>query len=319
MKSFASISQLLCAITIGLASSISVFANTEFRQIADYFSISLNPVVEYEQSPSLGQAYSQYFQKTTDFKFDVANRFGKEHPQLIVPLRDYLQQLVDEDFISQSNALTTLRAAVLGAVETRKAEWQEHIKAQDQREVMDETEEAVDTYVDQVEATMDKKLDNVSERVDALARLNNLSEANLNGKRSAADSRLEEYKLEFGQQIDEFKEIVNLRVNILSEQLGTLTESQFNSEIELIISQIDKARNEAIKRSESINSSVDNTLYEIFAKISRTDSESEQRETQFIESELRLLRENSDLRERLKEIEQALKISYQRLKDQAGR
>ena len=69
---------------------------------------------------------------------------------------------------------------------------------------------------------------------------------------------------------------------------------------------MDIIQSQASERSQSIQSKVDNALFEIYARISQSISASERREQQFIDNELRLFREFSDLRARTKQLEEAL-------------
>jgi len=306
MTHFRSISQIAFGAFIALVSSTQTAANSDFRQIADYFAIPLDPLIDYQQQPSLGRDYTRYFKSTGDFNYQTANKFGMDNPQLVAPLRSYLQQLVDDGYIGQATALTSLRGATLGAVMTFNARQQAMIERPAQRDARDELEMSNNLYADQIQASMDEKLDGVSERVDALARLSNLSEAHLNDQQIEANSKMESIQAEFDLQMQELEEVVIARVNMLDQQLGTLSEKEFKQEMSSLLGQMDLVRQEASERSQSIQKKVDNALFEIFAQISKSLSTSEQREQQFIDNELRLFRDNSDLRARIKALEEAL-------------
>jgi hypothetical protein len=306
MTHFRSISQIAFGAFIALVSSTQTAANNDFRQIADYFAIPLDPLIDYQQQPSLGRDYTRYFKSTGDFNYQTANKFGMDNPQLVAPLRSYLQQLVDDGYIGQATALTSLRGATLGAAMTFNARQQAMIERPAQRDARDEREMSNNLYADQIQASMDEKLDGVSERVDALARLSNLSEAHLNDQQIEANSKMESIQAEFDIQMQELEEVVIARVNMLDQQLGTLSEKEFKQEMSSLLRQMDLVRQEASERSQSIQKKVDNALFEIFAQISKSLSTSEQREQQFIDNELRLFRDTSDLRARIKALEEAL-------------
>jgi hypothetical protein len=306
MTHFRSISQIAFGAFIALVSSTQTAANNDFRQIADYFAIPLDPLIDYQQQPSLGRDYTRYFKSTGDFNYQTANKFGMDNPQLVAPLRSYLQQLVDDGYIGQATALTSLRGATLGAAMTFNARQQAMIERPAQRDARDEREMSNNLYADQIQASMDEKLDGVSERVDALARLSNLSEAHLNDQQIEANSKMESIQAEFDIQMQELEEVVIARVNMLDQQLGTLSDKEFKQEISSVLRQMDLVRQETSEQSQSIQKKVDNALFEIFAQISKSLSTSEQREQQFIDNELRLFRDTSDLRARIKALEEAL-------------
>jgi len=306
MTYFRSISQIAFGAVIALMLSTQTAASTDFRQIADYFAIPLDPLIDYQQQPSLGRDYTRYFKSTGDFNYQTANKFGMDNPQLVAPLRSYLQQLVDDGYIGQATALTSLRAATLGAVTTFNARQQAMVERPAQRDAHDEREMSDDLYADQIKASIDEKLDGVSERVDALARLSNLSEAHLNDQQIDANSKMDSIQAEFDSQMQELEEVVITRVNMLDQQLGTLSEREFKKEVSSVLEQIDLVRQEASKRSQSIQEKMDNAVFEIFAQISKSLSTSEQREQQFIDNELRLFRDTSDLRARIRALEEAL-------------
>ena len=61
MTYFRSISQIAFGAVIALMLSTQAAASTDFRQIADYFVIPLDPLIDYQQQPSLGRDYTRYY------------------------------------------------------------------------------------------------------------------------------------------------------------------------------------------------------------------------------------------------------------------
>lgn len=293
-------------IAIALMSSTQSFASADFKQIAEYFVLPLDAMVDYKQQPSLGKEYSQYFKSTRDFNYNTANEFGINNPRQIVAFRNYLQQLVDDGYIEQTAALSSLRGAVLGAIKTFTAQQEALMERPVQRDERDEREVASGMELDQVQASISKKFDGVSERVDALARLNNLSEAQLNDRQIEADAKLEEFGAAFDLRMQELEDVTISRIDSLDQQLGALSEDQFRTEIQSLLQQMDMIQSDAAARLQSAQNEVDNALFEIFAQISKSASKSEQREQQFIDNELRLFRDTSDLRARIKRLEEAV-------------
>ena len=298
--------QCLLYFSLGLIVANQSSANDDFRQIADYFELPLNPVIGYEQQIGLGPEYRRYFKTTGDFNYQTANQFGIENPKKIAPFRDYLQQLVDDGYIEQAGALALLKAAALGAIETFEAQTQLMIQRPTQRNARDEREVLGDLYVDQVQASLNEKIDGISERVDALARLSNLSEVQQNARRIEDYASMESVQTKLDGKIKEIEALLAKRLDRFDQQLGTLSDAKFNVEIESLLQQMDIIQSQASERSQSIQSKVDNALFEIYARISQSISASERREQQFIDNELRLFREFSDLRARTKQLEEAL-------------
>ncbi|MDB2618950.1 hypothetical protein N9Y18_01725 [Litoricolaceae bacterium] len=298
--------QCLLYFSLGLIVATQSSANDDFRQIADYFELPLNPVIGYEQQIGLGPEYRRYFKTTGDFNYKSANQFGIENPKKIAAFRDYLQQLVDDGYIEQAIALTLLKGATLGAIETFETQTQLMIQRQPQRNARDERERSDDLYLDQVKASINEKIDGISERVDALARLSNLSEVQQNARRIEDYAAMESEQTKLDGQIKEIEALLARRLDRFDQQLGTLSDAKFNLEIESLLQQMDIIQSQASERSQSIQSKVDNALFEIYARISQSISASERREQQFIDNELRLFREFSDLRARTKQLEEAL-------------
>ena len=298
--------QCLLILFLGLTAATQSSANDDFRQIAEYFDIRLNPVIVYEQQTVPGPDYRRYFKTTGDFNYKSANQFGIENPKKIAAFRDYLQQLVDDGYIEQAVALTLLKGATLGAIETFEIQTQLMIQRQSQRNARDESEVSDDLYLDQVEASINEKIDGISERVDALARLSNLSEVQQNARRIEEYASMESAQNELHQKIKEVENLLTKRLDRFDQQIGTLSDDKFTVEIELLLQQIDMIQSQSSERAKSIQSNVDSALFEIYARISQSASASERREQQFIDNELRLFREFSDLRDRTKRLEEAL-------------
>ena len=298
--------QCLLYFSLGLIVATQSSANDDFRQIADYFELPLNPVIGYEQQIGLGPEYRRYFKTTGDFNYQTANQFGIENPKKIAPFRDYLQQLVDDGYIEQAGALALLQAAALGAIETFETQAQLTIQRPTQRNTRDEREVLGDLYVDQVQASLNEKIDGISERVDALARLSNLSEVQQNARRIEDYASMESAQNELHQKIKEVENLLTKRLDRFDQQIGTLSDDKFTVEIELLLQQMDMIQSQSSERAKLIQSNVDSALFEIYARISQSASASERREQQFIDNELRLFREFSDLRDRTKRLEEAL-------------
>ena len=298
--------QCLLYFSLGLIVATQSSANDDFRQIADYFELPLNPVIGYEQQIGLGPEYRRYFKTTGDFNYQTANQFGIENPKKIAPFRDYLQQLVDDGYIEQAGALALLKAAALGAIETFETQTQLMIQRQPQRNARDEREVSDDLYLDQVKASINEKIDGISERVDALARLSNLSEVQQNARRIEDYAAMESEQTKLDGQIKEIEALLARRLDRFDQQLGTLSDAKFNVEIESLLQQMNMIQSQSFERAKSIQSKVDSALFEIYARISQSISASERREQQFIDNELRLFREFSDLRARTKQLEEAL-------------
>ena len=298
--------QCLLYFSLGLIVATQSSANDDFRQIADYFELPLNPVIGYEQQIGLGPEYRRYFKTTGDFNYQTANQFGIENPKKIAPFRDYLQQLVDDGYIEQAGALALLKAAALGAIETFETQTQLMIQRQPQRNARDEREVSDDLYLDQVKASINEKIDGISERVDALARLSNLSEVQQNARRIEDYAAMESEQTKLDGQIKEIEALLARRLDRFDQQLGTLSDAKFNVEIESLLQQMNMIQSQSSERAKSIQSKVDSALFEIYARISQSISASERREQQFIDNELRLFREFSDLRDRTKRLEEAL-------------
>ena len=298
--------QCLLYFSLGLIVATQSSANDDFRQIADYFELPLNPVIGYEQQIGLGPEYRRYFKTTGDFNYQTANQFGIENPKKIAPFRDYLQQLVDDGYIEQAGALALLKAAALGAIETFETQTQLMIQRQPQRNARDEREVSDDLYLDQVKASINEKIDGISERVDALARLSNLSEVQQNARRIEDYAAMESEQTKLDGQIKEIEALLARRLDRFDQQLGTLSDAKFNVEIESLLQQMNMIQSQSFERAKSIQSKVDSALFEIYARISQSISASERREQQFIDNELRLFREFSDLRDRTKRLEEAL-------------
>ena len=292
--------------SLGLIVATQSSANDDFRQIADYFELPLNPVIGYEQQIGLGPEYRRYFKTTGDFNYQTANQFGIENPKKIAPFRDYLQQLVDDGYIEQAGALALLKAAALGAIETFETQTQLMIQRQPQRNARDEREVSDDLYLDQVKASINEKIDGISERVDALARLSNLSEVQQNARRIEDYAAMESEQTKLDGHIKEIEALLARRLDRFDQQLGTLSDAKFNVEIESLLQQMNMIQSQSFERAKSIQSKVDSALFEIYARISQSISASERREQQFIDNELRLFREFSDLRDRTKRLEEAL-------------
>lgn len=298
--------QCLLILFLGLTAATQSSANDDFRQIAEYFDIRLNPVIVYEQQTVPGPDYRRYFKTTGDFNYKSANQFGIENPKKIAAFRDYLQQLVDDGYIEQAVALTLLKGATLGAIETFEIQTQLMIQRQSQRNARDESEVSDDLYLDQVEASINEKIDGISERVDALARLSNLSEVQQNARRIEGYASMESAQNELHQKIKEVENLLTKRLDRFDQQIGTLSDDKFTVEIELLLQQMDMIQSQSSERAKLIQSNVDSALFEIYARISQSASASERREQQFIDNELRLFREFSDLRDRTKRLEEAL-------------
>jgi len=298
--------QCLLILFLGLTAATQSSANDDFRQIAEYFDIRLNPVIVYEQQTVPGPDYRRYFKTTGDFNYKSANQFGIENPKKIAAFRDYLQQLVDDGYIEQAVALTLLKGATLGAIETFEIQTQLMIQRQSQRNARDESEVSDDLYLDQVEASINEKIDGISERVDALARLSNLSEVQQNARRIEDYASMESAQNELHQKIKEVENLLTKRLDRFDQQIGTLSDDKFTVEIELLLQQMDMIQSQSSERAKLIQSNVDSALFEIYARISQSASASERREQQFIDNELRLFREFSDLRDRTKRLEEAL-------------
>ena len=107
-------------------------------------------------------------------------------------------------------------------------------------------------------------------------------------------------------QIKEIEALLARRLDRFDQQLGTLSDAKFNVEIESLLQQMNMIQSQSSERAKSIQSKVDSALFEIYARISQSISASERREQQFIDNELRLFREFSDLRARTKQLEEAL-------------
>lgn len=298
--------QCLLILFLGLTAATQSSANDDFRQIAEYFDIRLNPVIVYEQQTVPGPDYRRYFKTTGDFNYKSANQFGIENPKKIAAFRDYLQQLVDDGYIEQAVALNLLKGATLGAIETFEIQTQLMIQRQSQRNARDESEVSDDLYLDQVEASINEKIDGISERVDALARLSNLSEVQKNAQRVEDYASMESAQNELHQKIKEVENLLTKRLDRFDQQIGTLSDDKFTVEIELLLQQMDMIQSQSSERAKLIQSNVDSALFEIYARISQSASASERREQQFIDNELRLFREFSDLRDRTKRLEEAL-------------
>ena len=298
--------QCLLILFLGLTAATQSSANDDFRQIAEYFDIRLNPVIVYEQQTVPGPDYRRYFKTTGDFNYKSANQFGIENPKKIAAFRDYLQQLVDDGYIEQAVALTLLKGATLGAIETFEIQTQLMIQRQSQRNARDESEVSDDLYLNQVEASINEKIDGISERVDALARLSNLSEVQQNARRIEDYASMESAQNELHQKIKEVENLLTKRLDRFDQQIGTLSDDKFTVEIELLLQQIDMIQSQSSERAKLIQSNVDSALFEIYARISQSASASERREQQFIDNELRLFREFSDLRDRTKRLEETL-------------
>ena len=298
--------QCLLILFLGLTAATQSSANDDFRQIAEYFDIRLNPVIVYEQQTVPGPDYRRYFKTTGDFNYKSANQFGIENPKKIAAFRDYLQQLVDDGYIEQAVALTLLKGATLGAIETFEIQTQLMIQRQSQRNARDESEVSDDLYLDQVEASINEKIDGISERVDALARLSNLSEVQQNARRIEGYASMESAQNELHQKIKEVENLLTKRLDRFDQQIGTLSDDKFTVEIELLLQQMDMIQSQSSERAKLIQSNVDSALFEIYARISQSASASERREQQFIDNELRLFREFSDLRDRTKRLEETL-------------
>jgi len=298
--------QCLLILFLGLTAATQSSANDDFRQIAEYFDIRLNPVIVYEQQTVPGPDYRRYFKTTGDFNYKSANQFGIENPKKIAAFRDYLQQLVDDGYIEQAVALTLLKGATLGAIETFEIQTQLMIQRQSQRNARDESEVSDDLYLDQVEASINEKIDGISERVDALARLSNLSEVQQNARRIEDYASMESAQNELHQKIKEVENLLTKRLDRFDQQIGTLSDDKFTVEIELLLQQMDMIQSQSSERAKLIQSNVDSALFEIYARISQSASASERREQQFIDNELRLFREFSDLRDRTKRLEETL-------------
>lgn len=298
--------QCLLILFLGLTAATQSSANDDFRQIAEYFDIRLNPVIVYEQQTVPGPDYRRYFKTTGDFNYKSANQFGIENPKKIAAFRDYLQQLVDDGYIEQAVALNLLKGATLGAIETFEIQTQLMIQRQSQRNARDESEVSDDLYLDQVEASINEKIDGISERVDALARLSNLSEVQKNAQRIEDYASMESAQNELHQKIKEVENLLTKRLDRFDQQIGTLSDDKFTVEIELLLQQMDMIQSQSSERAKLIQSNVDSALFEIYARISQSASASERREQQFIDNELRLFREFSDLRDRTKRLEEAL-------------
>ena len=306
MSHFRSISQIAFGAVIALMSSTHTAASTDFRQIADYFAIPLDAVVDYQQQPSLGKNYAQYFQTSGDFNYEIAKQFGVENPRQIVPLRDYLQQLVDDGYIEQATALALLREATLGAVMTFGAQKQAMIQRPVERDVQDEREVSDGRHMDQLQTSLNEKINGLSERVDALARLINLSEAHQNDQQVKTREQLESIQTGLDLKMKDSEEFLSGRLDRLDQQIGTLSDDQFKIEIKALLKRMTMIQTTASEQSKSIQNQVDNALFEIFARISQSISESEQREQKFIDNELRLFRDTSDLRARIKRLEETI-------------
>lgn len=306
MSHFRSITQIAFGAVIALMSSTHTAASTDFRQIADYFAIPLDAVVDYQQQPSLGKNYAQYFQTSGDFNYEIAKQFGIENPRQIVPLRDYLQQLVDDGYIEQPTALTLLREATLGAIMTFSAQKQAMIQRPVERDVQDEREVSDGRHMDQLQTSLDEKINGLSERVDALARLINLSEAHQNDQQVKTREQLESIQTGLDLKMKDSEEFLSGRLDRLDQQIGTLSDDQFKIEIKALLKRMTMIQTTASEQSKSIQNQVDNALFDIFARISQSISESEQREQTFIDNELRLFRDTSDLRARIKRLEETI-------------
>lgn len=180
------------------------------------------------------------------------------------------------------------------------------IQRQSQRNARDESEVSDDLYLDQVEASINEKIDGISERVDALARLSNLSEVQQNARRIEGYASMESAQNELHQKIKEVENLLTKRLDRFDQQIGTLSDDKFTVEIELLLQQMDMIQSQSSERAKLIQSNVDSALFEIYARISQSASASERREQQFIDNELRLFREFSDLRDRTKRLEETL-------------
>lgn len=301
-----SIGHLSFVVFLSLMIANRSLADSDFRQMASYFGLPLDPVIDYQQQPSLGADYRQYFKTTGDFNYKTANQFGLQNPQKIAPFRKYLQQLVDDGYIEQATALSLLRGAILGAIETFGAQQHTMIQRPAQRNAQDSRELADDLYLNEVQASLEEKIDGLSERVDALARLSNLSEIQQNVRRTETTESMDSIQTELNLKITGLDSRLTNRIERFDQQLGTLSDAQFTAEIESLLQQMNTIRLGASEQSKAIQSKVDNALFEVFARISQAISDSERREQKFIDNELRLFRDTSDLRARVKILEESL-------------
>lgn len=89
----------------------------EARQIATYFNEVLPETVVLEQDSVLRPEFFVRFKKRTDLTTKKISLYLREFPSQLVSVRDYLQYLIDLDFVTQEFALDALQVSIRGIVE----------------------------------------------------------------------------------------------------------------------------------------------------------------------------------------------------------
>ena len=107
---------LICAVG-GSCVAYARSQESEAVRIAAYFSKRLPSNISAKQDDRLLLEFSQRFRKRSDLSMDKLSLYVREHPSQLVALRDYLQYLLDLDFVTQEFALDALRVSVRGIVE----------------------------------------------------------------------------------------------------------------------------------------------------------------------------------------------------------
>jgi len=285
-------------LAIALTSIPRSEANIEFRQIAGFFSIALDPETTYSQQPYLGKAYASYFRKTGDIDYKTGFRFGRDNPSLVVPLRNYLQKLVDDGFIPQAQALNALRGAVTGAVQT-------HSSAKDTRPVGEH--ETSPPLSQNFITEQPLQPDTLHERVSALEIQTSASRSELIDRQSAIDNKMTDFGLAISGRLTDIESSIRRFGELLDQKLSKDDHQQFENELLNLVTQIDQLRLEADQRSVATQSAIDGAVLEVLSQVNRMSTQNKLREEEFLKNELRLLRDNSDLRVRIEKLEKRAK------------
>ena len=275
------------------------FANSELKEIANYFAIPLDSDIQYPQASTLGNNVRNYFTKAGDFTVDNAFRFGNENPTRIIALRKYLQQLVDDGYLSQQNALQSLRAATSGAVMFYEKE----------------TSLVTSGNRDPTDATTDASIQNnqpassrntLSERSDALTRLSNLQARETEAQRTMQEERKRELEVALQAEIARLNRSINRITTKFDNQIGELSIRQFSQELTNVLLQLNALETKIDARAESIQTDMDNLMLKVLSQVNRVIAASKKQMETFAANELRLFRDQSDLRARVEKIESAV-------------
>ena len=83
------------------------------KLIGDYYDVQLPVEVLNSQSVSLNAGWFENFRKKTDLQSDKISRFLASNPDQLVAVRNYFQQLLDNDYVTYDFVVATLGRSVV--------------------------------------------------------------------------------------------------------------------------------------------------------------------------------------------------------------